>query len=102
MIVERIIRGNLVEFASTFLDDAGEETFPAAVVLTVSFINSAGTRESVTIDMEDDTSGGEFTAVWDSSVAKRGRVHWAVRATDPAGAEEGIFDLAANLANPDP
>ena len=91
-----------IEFASTFLDEDGAATIPASVEIVVSYINAAGTRTTATMDMEDDTSGGEFTAMWDSSVAKKGRVHWAVRATNPPGAEDGFFDLSANLANPDP
>ena len=102
MIVSKIVRGNMVDFATTFEDEDGNPVEPTSVELIVSYLNAAGERETVSIDMETNTAASEFVAEWDSSVAARGRVHWAIRATSPAAAEDGVFDLTANLANPEP
>lgn len=101
MIVEQIVRGNEVDFTTTFTDenDAGVE--PATVELSISYLDEDGDRATLTVGM-DGASDGTFAYLWDSSDAKAGRVYWAIRTTDPLSAEEGYFDLVANRANPDP
>lgn len=101
MTLEYIIRGNEVEFAATFLDSAGLVVEPASVELTISYFNSAGTRATTTLTMGENTDGS-FEALWLSSVAKKGRVFWSLRSIGPPSADQGFFELSANLANPDP
>lgn len=99
MLVDHIVRGNTVLFTASFLDADGAAIVPAAVTLYVSFLGASG-RESDEIAM-DEATDGSFSASWDSSDARKGRVYWAVRASNPPGADEGFFELDAGPANPD-
>lgn len=102
MLVEVFVRGNGFAWSATFKDVDGADVTPATAQLYVSYVDASGARVTAdAIDMESST-GGTWTAFWDSSAAKKGRLHWAIRTTEPSAAAEGSFDLAANLANPDP
>lgn len=94
------VRGNEILFTAAPTDADGAPVVPGYVELQLSFING-GSRQNEVYAMTDQ-SDGTFRYVWDSSIADAGRVHWAVRSIDPATAEEGKFNLAANLANQDP
>lgn len=96
-----IKRGNLIEFTATFENAAGVVVSPDSAALYLSYINAAAARVTTTVAMADD-SAGTFTCEWDSSVAKKGRVHWSVQAENPSAADDGQFELEANMANPDP
>lgn len=100
MIVEHIKRGNIVSFTATFLDTDGNIASPSAATLYVSFMRFEERVED-SAEMEEQTDGSWF-AEWDSSDATKGKVHWSVRSTGPSSAQDGSFDLDANLANPDP
>lgn len=98
-----ITRGNDIEFVASFADSEGGVVTPSSVSLRVSYLNAAGNRTTETLAMgEQDTSGATWVANWDSSVAKKGRVHWSVRSLNPGSAEDGQFELQANLGNADP
>lgn len=99
MLIDSIVRGNVIEWAASFLDAEGAPSEPDSVVLTVNFMGSTG-RSETDITMSENTDG-EWAGTWDSSEARKGRVHWAIRTYNPAAADEGRFDLTANLANPD-
>lgn len=94
------VRGNEILFTSTPRDADGIAVVPEYVELQLSFMNS-GSRQNEVYAMDDQTDG-TFRYVWDSSIADAGRVHWSVRSFNPATAEDGKFNLAANLANQDP
>lgn len=97
MLVTYYVRGNLFAFTATFLDVNEQEVEPETVALTIDYL-LAGVRTAETIAL-DPLTDGSFYGAWDSSVADRGRVDWAVRAQVPPAADEGTFTLTANLAN---
>lgn len=101
MLVSKIVRGSVIELASTFEDVDGNEETPTAVDAYFSYLDTDDERTVAVVEMEAN-SAGEWIAVWDSSVANPGRLHWSVRATEPNSADDGVVDLVANLANPDP
>jgi hypothetical protein len=101
-IVSKIVRGNVVDFETTFTDADGVALEPVSATLTVNFLNAAGEREESEISMDSSSASDAWTASWDSSDAKAGRVYWSARSASPAAAEDGVFDLVANLANPGP
>lgn len=94
------VRGNEILFTASPTDADGLAVAPSYVELQISFMNG-GSRQNEVYAMSQQ-SDDTFRYVWDSSIADAGRVHWAVRSIDPATAEEGKFNLAANLANMDP
>lgn len=97
MILDEIIRGNMVEFAVTFLDVNGNPVEPSSAELKVNFLNAEGERATVATAMNADTGG--WFAEWDSSDALEARVYWSVKSTNPASAKDGVFLLKANPAN---
>lgn len=97
MILQTYTRGEIIEFPVTFRDASGEEVDPSSAVVKVNFLNAQNARETVAIDMESTTAG--WSADWDSSVALPARVHWSAISVSPASAEDGAFELEANLAN---
>lgn len=97
-----IVRGNLVEFATTFVDSESAVLTPASATLTLNFRNGDGVRENESIEMDADSDGEIFTASWDSAVAKPGLVYWSAQASDPEAAVDGEFEITANPANPSP
>lgn len=98
MLLETIIRGNVVEFTVTFLDANGDVVEPASAEMKVNFLNSENARETVSVDMEE-ASDGTWSTEWDSSDALPSRVFWSALSTSPASAKDGAFELAANRAN---
>lgn len=94
------VRGNEILFTASPTDADGLPVTPASVELQLSFMNG-GDRQNEVYPMAEQ-SDSTFRYVWDSSIADAGRVHWCVRSIDPMTAEEGKFNLAANLANTDP
>jgi hypothetical protein len=98
MLTQTIVRGNIVEIRTTFADIDGAAVDPLSAIATINFVSADNIRETVNFAMEVDTDGTWF-ALWDSSEALQGRVYWSILATDPASADEGFFELKANLAN---
>lgn len=101
MLVDVFVRGNVFEFTASPTDVEGATVDPDSVMLHVSYLDADGIRVRADLPMEEATAG-EWSANWDSSVSKKGRVDWAIRTENPSSAKEGSFQLAANLANPDP
>lgn len=101
MLVKSYPRGT--EFKWTFapVDVDGSPASPDSVTLYVSYLDAEGVRVVDEIEMESDTDG-IYSAQWDSSVAKPCRVSRSIRTINPPSADDEIFDLTANLANPDP
>ena len=97
-LYDKVARGNIVTWTITFLDGDGDALSPVSAVLSVNFLNDASVRESVSIDMTEDTDGA-FNAQWDSVPALPGRVYWSARSATPNAAEDGYFELIGNLAN---
>jgi len=97
MILKTYTRGNVIEFPVTFLDANGVEVDPDSAIVKLNFLNSENARETVEINMQSSTGG--WSAEWDSSVALPARVYWSAISTSPASAEDGAFELEANLAN---
>lgn len=98
MSLNIVIRGNTVELTSVFTDADGGPLNPSSAVAVVNFKNAGGDRESETVPMSEQ-SDGAWLGLWNSSNARPGRVYWSVRAENPSAAEDGQFDLRANLAN---
>lgn len=101
MLLKYYKRGNVFEFTAEPKDVNGDPVTPDTVTSYVNYIASDGERTTVPVVMEENTDG-VWTAEWDSSIAKKGRVHWHVRTVNPSSAKEDQFELEANLANPDP
>lgn len=91
------VRGNSVEFAVTFTDADGVDINPMSAVVTVNFL-SGGDRVNETIDLVENTDGA-WAGTWSSDTAEPGRVFWSARSFNPGAAEDGQFELKANLAN---
>lgn len=98
----KYIRGNKFEWTASFLDVDGNASIPDSVSLFVIYTDVAGARIDEEITMNPDSEMSEWSAVWDSSIAKKGHVVWAIRSLNPPAAEQGDFTLIANAANPDP
>lgn len=99
-----IIRGNVVEFTTTFLDVAGAPTNPAAVALRLYFRVASGYSPLPPAPIPMVRSGDLWSYDWDTitAAAYPGIVWWSIIASDPHGADEGFFTLTANPANPNP
>lgn len=101
MLVEKFVRGNGFAFVVTPTDVDGAVSEPDSVTLRIRYIDANGEEAFDEIEMDPDTDGA-WTGFWDSSVSKKCQIHWDVRAVNPAAADDGVFNLTANLANPDP
>jgi hypothetical protein len=93
-----IVRGSTVVLTVEFADESGNPISPASATLHLNYINGGGRVEE---EVELVESSDVWSAEWDSTPASPGRVHWSVRSVSPSTAEDGDFDLTANLANPD-
>lgn len=102
MIITHYQRGDGLVFTAAPVDENGDSVTPDSLTLNVNFLNTADEREQAEpITMEADTSGETWGASWTSRSigAKSGRVYWSIETVNPDSAEEGCFDLDANLAN---
>lgn len=97
-LVETIDRGNEIEFTVTFLNKDEESLLPATAQVTVNYLNRQGARESQIVELTHQT-GDVWYGVWDSQVALPARTYWNVRSFSPDSSEDGVFELAGNLAN---
>src|SRR5437764_283900 len=96
-----IVRGTVVFFESTPLDEDSAPVEPSSVTLTITYISPAtGLRVAASPIAMSPASDGSYSASWDSSVAGGGRVDWHVRDVSPGAADEGAFQLYGNSANP--
>jgi len=96
----QIVRGTTVEIYGAFTDEAGAALTPDEAVLKVRYTKLAGGRETVEVDVDID--GANYTAEWDSSVAKFGKVQYSIKATkagSPSVQYDGDFMLVANEPN---
>jgi hypothetical protein len=96
-----VVRGSTVTFKANFTDDLGAPINPAQASVFVSFPNPTGSRTTVELPLAQ--SGNDWTAQWDSGVSKPGTVAWSAhtKATTPAAAVDGTFEVTANPANPE-
>lgn len=97
--MEVFFAGNIVQFATTFLDANKVPVVPASVALTIRTVPIGGLTPApnpVVIAMSN--SAGTWTADWDTTGLPPSIVYWAAQATAPHGADEGNFELAANWA----
>jgi hypothetical protein len=96
-----VVRGSTVTFKANFTDDAGLPINPAQASVFVSFPNPTGSRTTVELTLTQ--SGDDWTAQWDSGLSKPGTVSWSAhtKATTPAAAVDGTFEVTANPANPE-
>jgi hypothetical protein len=101
MLIDQEVRGSVVKLSAFFEAPDGVPEEPASAVVHVNYIDANGMRVEDTLPMEEDSTG-EWVALWNSSVANKGRVFWSVEAFDPPTRQDGVFELVANLANPDP
>lgn len=95
--MDYFISGNVLMFTTTFLDAAGEPVNPATAVLTLRTATPGTESVTVTLDMTE--TDGVWTAEWDTTGIAAGIIYWAVKATSPHAADQGVFDLTANFAN---
>lgn len=100
-LMTTVVRGSTVTFKANFTDDLGAPINPAQAAVFVSFPNPTGSR--TTIELALTQSGNDWTAQWDSGVSKPGTVSWSAqtKATTPAAAVDGTFEVTANSANPE-
>lgn len=92
------IRGNVLQFSTTFYSAAGDVVTPASVLLTLRVaVFSGSPADGTQIAMTQ--IGDAWTATWDTTGMESGTVYWNVQATGPHAADEGSFPLTANWAN---
>lgn len=98
-MLDRIVRGSTVTFTVTFADAVGVAIDPDSAALHLSFMNE-GERvsEELAMEMQTDLT---WIAEWNTIEADAGRVYWSARSVNPYSAQDGQFELTANLANPD-
>lgn len=92
------VRGNIYDFTATFLDVDDLPVIPAYANLYISFL-MVGTVKRTKITIAMTVVGQSYFATWDSSEAAPCKVNWSVRSVGPHTAEDGSFNLTANLAN---
>jgi hypothetical protein len=100
-LMTTVVRGSTVTFKANFTNEAGLPVNPAQASVFVSFPNPTGLRTTVEIALTQ--SGNDWTAQWDSGLSKPGTVSWSAhtKATTPAAATDGTFEVTANPANPE-
>ncbi len=97
----KVVRGQLMTFIATPLDNLGAAANPASVVLYLNYPHADGSSSTDTVTMTDQNDGtwlGEF----DTSAAEPGALFVSLRATSPGAAEDIKYTIVANSANPDP
>ena len=92
-----VVRGNVMTFKASPLDNAGAPVTPASVTLHVVYFVSA-VETTATVAMTN--TAGVWSGTWDTTPADAGQVFWSIRAASPTAAQDGQFALVANLANP--
>jgi len=97
-LVEVIDRGNEIEFSVTFLNKDGDPLLPSSATVTVNYLSREGDRENEIVTLSHQTDDIWY-GVWDSQVALPSRTYWNVRSNSPDSSEDGVFELAGNLAN---
>jgi hypothetical protein len=95
-----LVRGSTLSFSATCLDPTGAPVTPNSANLYISYIRlTDGVRTKATVTMT--VAGNVVSAVWDSSVAKDGSVHYSIRALGTNNiVQDGEITLTANEANP--
>lgn len=92
-----IVRRNQVKFVLRVEADDG--SVPTAAKLNIWYLDGAGVRQIVTLDMTQGVDG-DWVASWPTDVAMPGLVEWAAWSEGPVqGATQGCFNLVANKAN---
>lgn len=101
--MKRVTRGSTLTFiADTFIDRSGDAVTPDSVSFRIDYAgaNRARTQDTLTAT---NTSGTEWSADWDSSVAYPGTVYVSALAnSDNDIVDDDQFQLTANQANPNP
>jgi hypothetical protein len=96
-IIKVTTRGNEVKWSATFKDFNGNISSPLSATVYLNYPNGSST-ENASVSMSEDSSG-DFTAIWDTSVASPGMCYWSVRAEQPSIAADGQFEISGNAAN---
>lgn len=97
------VRKNVIALAVEFFQPNTQTPVvaqPTGVTVTLAFHNTSGVEATTTIQLSFDAATLIWSATWDSSAAKAGRVEWMVFSSGPTQcATEGFFTIAANRAN---
>lgn len=97
-VATEIIRGNVIAFSTTFYDADGAPITPVSVNLEIEVVSPPnGAKQEFVIAMTNVST--LWSANWDTTGVPSGIVYWAVKANGPHGADQGRFNLNANLAN---
>lgn len=91
------IRGNVLQFSTSFFDASGGVVDPASALLTLRTAPLGADSDLEQISMSK--IGDTWVAEWDTTSIAPGIVYWSVQATGPHAADDGSFDLSANWAN---
>lgn len=92
------IRGNLIQFSTTFSDVNGNPVAPDSA--SVEIRTAPLEADPITVVIPMSNSGGTWTAEWNTTGVAPGLVYWCITSINPPGADQGTFDLIANWANP--
>lgn len=95
-----VTRGNVQEFSTNFYDANGDLVIPETAVMRINFVGGTY-RQVINLPMALSATDGPWVVDWDTSVAgaRPGLVYWSAQGLNPAGAEDGQFELDANPAN---
>jgi hypothetical protein len=94
-----VTRGSTIIFTSNFFDVDGEPTNPTGAHLYILYRDTAGVEVTDEIVMAQ--SGNDWSASWESSLARGPHAEWHVRSTGSnKAAHEGVLKLKTNRANP--
>jgi hypothetical protein len=104
MTTSVIVRGTTVQFSTYFFNSSGVAANPTTAAVHVYYpVTDGGGVSSAGAGIAMTKTGNEWTASWESSVARPGPVHWTVvsSGTSPYTREDGMIKLTASPSNPD-
>ncbi len=101
-MTDKHVRGELLVFHATPMDDDENSVMPATVKLYLNYKHADGTTTTdAPIDMSQAT-GGTYETAFDTKVCEPAPLFWSIRTTAPPAAADGKIQIIANNANPDP
>jgi hypothetical protein len=104
MTTHVIVRGTTVQFLTNFFNSSGVAANPTTAAVFVNYpVTDGGGVSSNTGAIVMTQVVNDWTASWESKMARPGPVHWTVvsSGSSPYSREDGQIKLTANPANPD-
>lgn len=96
------VRKNLLAVTASFFETDGcpVATQPSGVNAQLSYRNTAGQPATANVALSYNSTTKVWSATWDTSVVKEGRVEWVLYSSGSVvAAQEGSFTVVANKAN---